>query len=105
MSTGRERSGVKPINDAVTITVNGRRVYIEPETLTMKERQLLKREMAQLGYDPDETDILMATIWVVMKRDDAELTFDEVCESITVGSLTDMETSVVDGRDLDDPEG
>jgi len=91
MSTGRERSGVTASSkaDLLAIEVNGEQVLVDPRTLSMGERSVMKRELAKLGYEPDATDSLVATIWVVMRRDDKALTFEEVCDAITVGSLED----------------
>jgi hypothetical protein len=91
MSTARERSGIGSSNDLVTINVNGVPVLIDQRTLTMRERQQVKSELHKLDYPADQMDMLMGAIWVVMRRTDPTLTFAEVCESITVGDLEDVE--------------
>src|SRR5688572_22182786 len=102
MSTGRERSGKGTSGvPLMTITVNGQVVTIDQRTLTMRERQAVKTELAKLPYyvpgtDPDDMDALAATIWVVMRRDDAALTFEEVCESITIATLEEAEAVEAD---------
>lgn len=100
MSTARERSGITSANDLVTIKVNGEPVVIDQRTLTMRERQQIKAELHKLDYPADDMDALMGAIWVVMRRSDPTLKYAEVCESITVGDLTDAETGGAD----DSPE-
>lgn len=58
----------------------------------MSERQAVKREIAKLDYDADDLDVLCATIWVVMRRTDSALTFADVCDSITLESLSEATT-------------
>ena len=102
MSTGRERSGIQSATSpVVTLNVNGSPVTIDQRTLTMSERQAVKREIAKLDYESDDLDVLCATIWVVMRRDDPALTFVDVCDSLTLESLSE---ATVDG-DPTSPEG
>lgn len=90
MSAGRERSGVQSAaSPIVTLMVNGEPVTVDQRTLTMSERQAVKRELAKLDYEFDELDALCATIWVVMRRTDAALTFSDVCDLITLETLSD----------------
>lgn len=90
MSAGRERSGIQSAaSPVVTLLVNGDPVTIDQRTLTMSERQAVKREMAKLDYDADDLDALCATIWVVMRRTDPALTFVDVCDSLTLESLSE----------------
>jgi hypothetical protein len=104
MSTGRERSGVKPTaSSVVTIVVNGETVIVDPNTLTMRERQQIKSALAKLDYPADDMDALVATIWAVMRRSDPRLTFDDVCGSITTADLNAIETSSTN-KDDDSPE-
>lgn len=102
MSTARERSGVSPGGGPpiVTLNVNGEPVTIDQRTLTMSERQAVKRELAKLDYEADDLDALCATIWVVMRRTDAALTFVDVCDSLTLESLSDATAG-----DESSPEG
>ncbi len=101
MSQGRDRT-LSP-KTQLTAHVLGRDVVIDPDTLTMGERSQMKRVLAQLGYEPDDTDVLVGTIWVVMRRADPELTFEEVCDAITIADMDKMDAQV--GGALDDPEG
>lgn len=101
MSTARERSGItKGGAPLVTLNVNGEPVTIDQRTLTMSERQAIKRELAKLEYEPDDLDALCATIWVVMRRNDSALTFAEVCDVLTLESLSEAEAG-----DETSPEG
>lgn len=101
MSTGRQRSGITPGGaPIVTLNVNGSPVTIDQRTLTMSERQAVKRELAKLDYEADDLDALCATIWVVMRRTDAALTFTEVCDSLTLESLSEAQQG-----DESSPEG
>lgn len=101
MSAGRERSGVSSGGaPLVTLNVNGSPVTIDQRTLTMSERQAIKREIAKLDYEPDDLDALCATIWVVMRRTDPALTFADVCDSLTLEDLSEATTG-----DETSPEG
>lgn len=91
MSTARERSGITSSADLVTIKVNGDPVVIDQRTLTMRERQQIKAELHKLDYPADDMDALMGAVWIVMRRSDPTLKYVEVCESITVGDLSEAE--------------
>lgn len=102
MSAGRERSGIQSTaSPLLTLMVNGEPVTVDQRSLTMSERQAVKRELAKLEYETDELDVLTATIWVVMRRTDSALTFAEVCDGITLDSLSTATTDV----DESSPEG
>jgi len=91
LSTARERSGITSSADLVTIKVNGDPVVIDQRTLTMRERQQIKAELHKLDYPADDMDALMGAVWIVMRRSDPTLKYVEVCESITVGDLSEAE--------------
>lgn len=78
----------------------GREVIIDPSTLTMTERKKARRVLAEMDVEPDELDMTVATVWVVMTRDEPDLTFDEVCDNMTAGILESAEV----GEDDDSPE-
>jgi IMP cyclohydrolase len=73
----------------VVLNVNGQPVTVDQRTLTMSERQAVKSVLAKLDYESDDLDALCATIWVVMRRTDPALTFAEVCDAITLESLSE----------------
>lgn len=102
-SRGRERSGITPADLPVAvIRVAGQEVVIDQRTMTMRERQAMRSALATVG-DPDDLDALCATIWIVMRRDDPALTFEAVCESITLADLADAATVDAGDRDESDP--
>jgi len=109
MSTGRERSGIQSQTGdtlVIRVSIGGNTpidVVVDPSTLTLMERRRIKIEMAKLGYEPDQTDMLAGSIWVVMQRDDLALTYDEVCESITFGDMQDPTLVEPGDRDESDP--
>jgi len=102
-SRGRERSGVTPADLPVAvIRVAGQEVTIDQRTMTMRERQAMRAALATVA-EPDDLDALCATIWVVMRRDDPSLTFESVCDSITLADLADATTVEPGDRDQSDP--
>ena len=98
MSRGRERSGIRPSDSLplLTITVNGEPVTIDQRTLTMGERSAMRSALAKLDYEPDELDITVATIWVVLRRDDPTLTYSACADSITLADLMDSAQAAAD---------
>jgi hypothetical protein len=102
-SRGRERSGVTPADIPVAvIRVAGQEVVIDQRTMTMRERQAMRAALATVA-EHDDLDALCAAIWVVMRRDDPTLTFDDVCESITIADLADATQLEPGDRDEADP--
>ena len=109
-SQAREQSGkgTKKSHDVLTLNVTlgdgeARHVICDPHTMTLMERRLVKVELGKLGYEPDETDMLGASIWVALRRDDPTVTFDEVCESLTYEQLMDPQVVDVAEQDSTDP--
>jgi hypothetical protein len=86
---------------SISIRVNGVEVVIDPMTLTLREQQQVKGALAKLDYPADENDMLAATIWVIMRRQDTSLTFDDVCGAIT---LADIAAAAPTTSDPSDPE-
>jgi hypothetical protein len=104
VSEARKRTtGLSGATQAVvTLRVDGQEVTVDQRTLTMSERQLVRRTLAKVE-ESDELDALVAVVWIVLRRSRPELTFDEVCDSITAGDLADAE--IVDDPDETSPEG
>lgn len=94
--------GKTKVSNVMKIVVNGEDVFVDPGTLTGTERQLMKRALAGLGYEPDGQDALYASIWVVMRRSDPALTFEDVCDAITFNDLGAART--VDVSEDDSPQ-
>ena len=86
----------------VRVMVNGEPVVVNSATFTGRERQLMKKELAGIGYEPDGEDAMFAAIWVVMRRNDPSLKFEDVLDSITSGDFADAEQ--VTEADDDSPE-
>lgn len=100
MGRGRDRSGKTP-DRLMVIEVNGEPLTIDNRAMTMRERQVLRAELAKLPVEPDQQDWVTGAVWIAMRRNDPALTFDEVCESLTVGDVSDLE--MVD-PEADSPE-
>ncbi len=94
---GRERSGGgKTAERLLAIEVNGEQVLIDHRAMSMRERQILRAELAKLPVEPDEMDWTAGAVWISLRRNDPDLTFETVCESITVADMA--------ARTLVDPE-
>ena len=92
MSRGRERSGKpKSAERLLAIEVNGERVTIDARVMTMRERVLLRAELAKLPVEADEMDWTVGAVWIAMRRNDETLTFDDVLDSVTLGDVLDRE--------------
>ena len=108
-SAGRERSGIQSaVGDQLVIRVTlgdnvEREVHVDPRSLTLMERRLIKQQLATLGYEADEVDVLAGSIWVVMRREDAAITYDEVCEAIQFEDLQDPTPVEPAEQDVTDP--
>jgi hypothetical protein len=101
-SRGRERSGGgKAAEKLLAIEVNGTPVTIDARAMSMRERVLLRAELAKLPVDPDEFDFRVGAVWIAMRRDDENLTFDDVLGSVTVGDMLDP---IVVDAEADSPE-
>lgn len=104
-SRGRDRSnadrGIKPAGSLIAIEVNGERVVIDSRAMTMRERSVLRAELAKLPVEADNMDWTVGAVWIAMRRTDPDLTFDEVLDSVTVGDIADRE--LVDAE-ADSPE-
>jgi hypothetical protein len=87
----------------VVIGGESREVVVDPRAMTLMERRLIKVELAKLGYEPDDTDVLAGSIWIAMRRDDPALTYDEVCEAITFEDLRDPDEVATADQDPQDP--
>lgn len=99
---GRERSGGgKSAEKLLAIEVNGQPVTIDVRAMSMRERVLLRSELAKLPVEADEMDFRVGAVWIALRRDDESLSFDEVLGSVTVGDMLDP--LVVDAE-ADSPE-
>lgn len=102
-SKGRERSNIaSAATELLVIRVAGNEVVIDASTLTMRERQTMKAALGKLD-EPDDLDATVASIWIVMRRDDPTLTFEEVCDSITLADIGAATTVPRDERNEADP--
>jgi hypothetical protein len=91
-SRGRERSGgTKTSTKLLAIEVNGERVTIDTRAMTIRERQTLRAELAKLPVDADQQDWIAGAVWIALRRDTPDLTFGEVCDSLTIGDVSDLE--------------
>jgi hypothetical protein len=100
-NSGKERGSAK--DETIAVVVDGVEVQINPHTLTMKERQLVRSVLSKLEYDVDDMDVMTATVWVVMKRTDSALTFDDVSDSLTIQDLEDARLTTLEETDVTDP--
>lgn len=107
MSAGRERSGIGTGDkspSALAVNVNGVRVVIDQATITHAERRQVRAALAKMfagtGVEPDGTDALIGSIWVVMRRTDPDLTLDAVSEAITFADIEQAEAVVDDSPEV-----
>lgn len=101
-SRGRERSGVKSASSKLmTIELNGERLVIDNASMTLRERQVLRAELAKLPAEADSMDWTAGAVWIALRRTDPSVTFDDVCDSLTIGDIGDLE--MVE-PEVDDPE-
>lgn len=75
----------------LAIEVDGRTVTCDSRSLTIRETQLLRAELAKIGVEPSADDWFAGVLWITLRRDDPALTFAEVCDSLTVGAVRDSE--------------
>lgn len=92
-----------PDLQAIRLRVNGAEVIVDPMTLTGRERQQVRAALAkvkaELGVEADENDGMIAAIWVVLRRTDPSLTFEEVLDSVTMRDLMSAERVASDEDD------
>lgn len=100
MGRGRERSAKAP-ERLIVIEVNGETLTIDNRSMTMRERQVLRAELAKLPVEADQQDWVAGAVWIAMRRNDPTITFDDVCDSLTVGDVSDLEVIEPEG---DSPE-
>lgn len=101
-SRSRERSGVKSSTaKLMVIELDGKRLTVDNSVMTLRERQLLRAEILKLPAEADWMDWTAGGVWIALRRDDPTITFDEVCDSLTVGDISDLE--MVE-PEADDPE-
>lgn len=75
----------------MAIEVNGQTVTIDTRAMTMRERQMLRAELAKLPVEPDEMDWTVGAVWISLRHNDPDLTFEQVCDSVTLGDILDRE--------------
>jgi hypothetical protein len=90
-----------------TVKVNGDELLVDSRTFTMKEHRLRRRELTRISVEddlvPDDADIMAASIWVVLRRSDPDLTFDDVLNSLSFGDMADRQPAGDEMR-ASDPE-
>ncbi len=104
MTPARERTlearGKTTRTTYMRVTFGDREVAVHYDDLTIRERSKVRAEMKRLGLDEDDQYASVAlAAWVIMLRDDPDLTSDEVVDSLTGDDL-----EVVNERDADSPE-
>ena len=94
-------------------TVNGELVTVDLKMFSGSEQRLWRRTMRTECLDgPEETiadvdrlDAMLGYLWLRLRRDTPEITFDEVSDSVTMGDLIAAIDAGEDSRDEADPEG
>jgi hypothetical protein len=100
---------LKPLSvlPAFTVIVNGDELLVDSRTFTMKEHRLRRRELTRISVEddlvPDDADIVATSIWIVLRRSDPDLAFDDVLDSLNFGAMVDRQPAGDDVRS-DDPE-
>jgi len=104
MGRGRERSGGNRSSTAaapLSIEVDGEPVVVDTAMMSLRERQVLRAELAKLPAEPDQMDWLAGGAWITLRRNDPALTLDDVMDAITISDFYDAERVEVGG---DSPE-
>lgn len=100
-SSARDRSGVKSTSKLMAIELNGERLTIDNTVMTLRERAMLRAELAKLPVEADQMDWTAGAVWIALRRTDPTVTFDDVYDSLTIADIGDLEM-VEPGAD--DPE-
>lgn len=79
----------KAARKLLAVEVDGRKVTVDQRSLTIRESQLLRAELAKIGVEPSADDWFAGVLWITLRRDDPALTYAEVCDSLTVGAVRD----------------
>jgi hypothetical protein len=91
VATARERTraqgkSAKAASAALKITLDGKPMVIDPNVLTIRENYQRRKVLEDAGLPLDDTMLsAAATVWVTLRRDDADVTFDWVLDTMTVG--------------------
>jgi hypothetical protein len=100
MSKARERSGGAKSDDRLmALEVNGERLVIDNRAMTIRERRILRAELAKLPVEPDTQDWVAGGAWIALRRTEPDISYDEVCDSITVGDVSDLEMIEAEASD------
>lgn len=96
-----------PVLPAFTVRVDDVDIVVDSRTFTMREHRLRRRELTRISVEddlvPDDADVVAASIWVVLRRTDPDLAFDDVLESLEYGAMVDRAPVDVDAE-ASDPE-
>lgn len=93
MGIGRDRSGKgRGVNNSgvIAVEIDGERLVIDNRAMTIRERQLVRRELAQIA-NPDRMDWIAGAVWIARRRTDPNVTFDDICDALTIGDIEDVE--------------
>lgn len=90
---GRDRmpDAKKRAETLVALEIDGERITVDSRAITLRERQEMKRALADLPVEADEMDWVAAAAWITMRRSDPALTLDDVMDRVTVGDVQDRE--------------
>lgn len=93
MGIGRDRSGKGrggATSGVIAVEINGERLVIDNRAMTIRERQLVRHELAAIT-NPDRMDWIAGAVWIARRRTDPTVTYDDVCEALTIGDIDDVE--------------
>ena len=89
---GKSSNGITALN----VTVNGVTHVIDARTFTIRENYARKRVLQDNDLPTDDNLLTAAaSVWVVLRREDPDVTLDSVLDAMTVGDWLDA-TSVED---------
>lgn len=94
MSTARERSGIpdpsktKGLRLIVGPPVN-QTLLVDMTTFTLWENSQVQSALAKLDYTPTDVDQIAAAAWMVARRLDNAITFEEIQRAITFQDVSD----------------
>lgn len=87
------------IPEAFKVEVNGQYYDVDLLSFTLGERRTIRLELAKLDGDTDGYDFTAGMIWVTVRRDQPDITLQQILDGVTIGALVPAEVAE------DDPEG
>ena len=93
-STGRERSGIVDQSKPKGLTLHvgppiNQTLLVDMTTFSLWENSQVQSALAKLDYTATDVDQIAAAAWMVARRVDNAITFEEIQRAITFQDVTD----------------